>query len=78
MGIADMEENVPDDSYPPVLDDGSGCIFGRTLQSIGNTCHAKHRKRVDGLEKKMDRLTWALVIAAVTLAANLLRSLVAG
>ena len=69
---------MDDDTYPPVLDDGTGCIFGRTLQSTGNTCHVKHRKRMDALEKKMDRMTWALVIAAVTLAANLARSLFGG
>ena len=67
-----------DDGYPPVLDDGKGCIFGRTSRSRSDTCAEKMREQVQGVERKVDRMTWALVIAAVALAANLLRSLVGG
>ena len=69
---------MDDGTYPPVLDDGKGCIYGRTLASMVDACQEKYAKRMDVVEKKMDRLTWALVIAAVTLAANLARSLFAG
>ena len=65
-------------SYPPVLDDGKGCIFGRTARARVDACQEKYRERTKMLERKVDRMTWALVIAAVTLAANLARSLLVG
>ena len=67
-----------DDGYPPVLDDGEGCIFGRTSRRDVEACREKYRERMKTLERKLDRMTWALVAAAVALAANLLRSVLGG
>ena len=69
---------MDDDSYPPVLDDGKGCIFGRTSRRDVEACREKYRERTKMLERKVDRVTWALVIAALTLAANLARSFLGG
>ena len=69
---------MEDHKYPAVVDDGKGCIFGRTSRSRADTCGEKMRDQVKAVERKVDRMTWALVIAAVALAANLVRSLVGG
>jgi hypothetical protein len=46
--------------YPRVLD-REGCLYG---QGVGGRVEALD-ERMDRLEKKIDRLTWSLVSAAV-------------
>lgn len=64
------------DAYPAVLDDGEGCIFGRAARTKAAGHEQRREERVDGLEKKVDRLMWALLAAAVAFTANLLRAVV--
>jgi len=60
--------------YPRYLN-GHGCIFGQNLAKNFERwkeelrCELKedYQKRMDNLEKKMDRLTWALVSVAIAL-----------
>jgi len=73
-----MEAKVVGETYPAVRDDGEGCMFGRTSRSRADACGEKMREQVKGVERKVDRMTWALVIAALTLAVNVLRSVLVG
>ena len=73
-----MEAKVVGETYPAVRDDGEGCMFGRTSRSNVHACQEKYRERMAMLERKLDRMTWALVIAALTLAVNVLRSVLVG
>jgi len=51
------------DRYPRVLD-RAGCIFGQ--QAVQRV--ERLEERMEGLEAKIDRLTWALAGAAITFA----------
>ena len=50
------------DQYPRVLN-GSGCLFGQANREKLNEL----KTEVAGVEKKIDRMTWALVSAAIGL-----------
>jgi len=62
-------------SYPRVLN-GQGCLFGRHLREDLAKCEALfteqlakcqegHKERIDDMEQKLDKILWALVLAAI-------------
>ena len=49
------------ETYPRVLDQ-TGCLYGQSTREQ----LSELRKCVNGMEKKIDKLTWALVGTAIT------------
>lgn len=59
-----MTENHP---YPRILN-GQGCIYGQHMFADLGQFKTRVDARLKVLEKKLDRLTWALVTMAIGLA----------
>ena len=65
---------MTDETYPRILN-GHGCVFGQNLAARFDTwkCNLKeelkedYKKRMDTLDKKLDRLTWAAVGVMISL-----------
>jgi hypothetical protein len=63
-----------DEKYPRWLN-GHGCIFGQNLaakfetwrKDLKEELKEDYKCRMDKLDKKLDRLTWAAVSVAITL-----------
>ena len=65
--------NDGDNGYPRVLDQ-EGCLFGQHLTTQLKTVETKVITRLEnmetnmkGIKQKLDRMTWALVAASLTL-----------
>jgi len=62
-----MADEKGNGKYPPVLD-GAGCLFGQRLEKALEKETVERHTQMEKLEKKLDRITWALVSLAVSLA----------
>ena len=64
---------MPDDknngnrAYPVVLN-GAGCLFGQRLEKALEREKVERRQEITELQKKMDKVLWALVSLAISLA----------
>jgi len=69
---------MTDNEYPRALN-GTGCLFGQHLAGRLDECieackadlaqsQATHKERLEKVERKLDRLTWAAVSVAIALA----------
>ena len=54
------------DTYPRKLN-GTGCLFGQRLDGDFLEFKKAQVKRMDNVEKKLDRLTWAAVLLSISL-----------
>ena len=56
-------------TYPGVADNGTGCVFGRMRWEQRDRWMVALEAEMKDVVKKVDRLTWALALAAVSFAA---------
>ena len=54
------------ETYPRKLN-GTGCLFGQRLDGDFLEFKKAQVKRMDNVEKKLDRLTWAAVLLSISL-----------
>ena len=54
------------ESYPRKLN-GTGCLYGQRLEGDFLEVKKAQQKRMDRLEQKLDRLTWAAVVLSISL-----------
>ena len=55
------------DSYPSVPNNGASCIQGKRIEADFLEFKKAQEKRMETVEKKLDRLTWAAVLLSLSL-----------